>query len=127
MNVFRTTKAKALAVRSIAEKMVTRAKNDNVHSRRIIARAIKDKEILNKLFTEIGPRFKDRSGGYTRVMKLGQRHSDASEMVIFEFVERTNVETSAHSSSENNALKQTDRRIKPPKEKSAKKETIKGI
>lgn len=88
----KTTKAKARAIRRMAEKMVTRAKEDSVHNRRIIAKQIKDKGALAKLFTEIGPRFKSRPGGYTRMLKLGPRPSDAAEMVILEFVERESSE-----------------------------------
>lgn len=82
----KTTKAKALAIRRTAEKMITRAKLDSVHNRRIIAKDIKDKAVLSSLFTEIGPRFKERPGGYTRVLKLGPRPSDAAEMVILELL-----------------------------------------
>jgi large subunit ribosomal protein L17 len=82
----RTTKAKALAVRRTAEKMITRAKLDSVHNRRMINRDIKDQAVLAKMFTEIGPRFKERPGGYTRVLKLGPRASDAAEMVILELL-----------------------------------------
>lgn len=82
----RTTSAKAKAIRRTAEKMVTRAGVDSVHNRRIIGRNIKDKAALAKLFTDIGPRFKERPGGYTRILKIGQRTSDGAEMVILEFV-----------------------------------------
>jgi large subunit ribosomal protein L17 len=82
----RTTKAKALEVRKTAEKMITRAKLDSVHNRRIIGKDIKDQAVLAKVFTEIGPRFKQRPGGYTRVLKLGPRPSDAAEMVILELL-----------------------------------------
>lgn len=82
-----TTKAKALAVKRTVEKMITRAKIDSVHNRRIIGKDIKDKEILAKLFTEIGPRYANRPGGYTRVLKLGWRKGDAAETVILELVE----------------------------------------
>ncbi|NOY07905.1 MAG: 50S ribosomal protein L17 [Spirochaetes bacterium] len=87
----RTTKAKAREIRRTAEKMITRAKVDNVHNRRIIFKNIKDSYILNKLFTEIAPRFIDRPGGYTRMLKLGFRFSDASEMVLLELVERKEI------------------------------------
>lgn len=83
-----TTKAKALAVRRTAEKMITRAKVDSVHNRRMVARDIKDKAVLAKVFTELGPRFQQRPGGYTRILKLGPRPSDATEMVILELVDR---------------------------------------
>ncbi|HDQ13687.1 MAG TPA: 50S ribosomal protein L17 [Sediminispirochaeta sp.] len=83
----KTTKAKALAIRRTAEKMITRAKEDSVHNRRVIAKDILDKEIVAKLFNEIGPRYKERPGGYTRVLKLGYRKGDAAEMVLLELVE----------------------------------------
>jgi large subunit ribosomal protein L17 len=89
----KTTKAKALEVRRAAEKMITRAKTDSVHNRRLVGRDIKDKAILAKLFVDIGPRFKDRPGGYTRILKLGPRPSDAAEMVLLELVDRTVEET----------------------------------
>ncbi len=82
-----TTKSKALEVRKAAEKLITRGKVDSVHNRRQVARFIQDERILNKLFTEIGPRMKDRNGGYTRVLKLGYRQGDAADMVILELVD----------------------------------------
>jgi large subunit ribosomal protein L17 len=82
-----TTKAKALAVRRTAEKIITRAKEDSVHNRRLISARLFDEGILNKLFTVIGPRMKDRPGGYTRVLKLGERYGDGAEMVILELVD----------------------------------------
>ncbi|MBR6192591.1 MAG: 50S ribosomal protein L17 [Treponema sp.] len=82
-----TTKAKALEVRKAAEKLITRAKEDTVHNRRIAAKFIADEKILNKLFTEIGPRMKDRNGGYTRVLKMGYRQGDAADVVILELVD----------------------------------------
>ncbi|MDC7244873.1 MAG: 50S ribosomal protein L17 [Sphaerochaetaceae bacterium] len=84
-----TTKAKAKEVQRVAEKMITRAKVDSVHSRRMIARDIKDEAILAKLFTEIAPLFTERNGGYTRILKTGNRKGDAAEMAILELVERT--------------------------------------
>ena len=84
-----TTKAKALEVRRMAEKMITRAKEDTVHNRRIIARDIYDEAIVAKLFKEIAPMFAERKGGYTRILKTGNRLGDAAEMVILELVEKT--------------------------------------
>ena len=84
----KTTSAKAKELRRSAEKMITRSKNDSVHNRRIIARHIKDKAVLAKLFTDIGIRCKDRRGGYTRIYRIGQRPGDAAEMVILELVDR---------------------------------------
>lgn len=82
-----TTKSKALEVRKAAEKLITRAKEDTVHNRRQVAKFIADEKILNKLFTEIGPRMKDRNGGYTRVLKMGFRQGDAADVVILELVD----------------------------------------
>ena len=82
-----TTKSKALEVRKAAEKLIPRSKVDSVHNRREAAKFIQDEKILNKLFTEIGPRMKERNGGYTRVLKLGYRQGDAADMVILELVD----------------------------------------
>jgi large subunit ribosomal protein L17 len=84
----RTTKSKALEVRRRAEKLITRAKEDSVHNRRVVAKLIQDKAILAKLFTDIAPGFVDRPGGYTRILKLGFRKGDAAEMVLLELVGR---------------------------------------
>jgi large subunit ribosomal protein L17 len=84
----RTTKAKAKEVRRTAEKLVTRAKEDSVHNRRIAAKRIHDKAVLAKLFTDIGPRYRSRPGGYTRILKLGYREGDGGEVVILELVDR---------------------------------------
>ncbi|MDR1931373.1 MAG: 50S ribosomal protein L17 [Spirochaetales bacterium] len=84
----KTTKAKAKEIRKTAEKLVTRAKEDSVHNRRIAARRIHDKAVLAKLFTVLGPRYQSRPGGYTRILKLGYREGDGSEIVILELVDR---------------------------------------
>ena len=76
-----------LEVRKAAEKLITRSKVDTVHNRRQAARFIQDETILAKLFTDIGPRMKDRAGGYTRILKLGFRQGDAADMVILELVD----------------------------------------
>jgi len=83
----RTTKAKALAVRRTAEKMITRAKVDSVHNRRIVSGRLYNEGVVAKLFTDIAPRMKDRNGGYTRILKIGQRLGDAAQMVILELVD----------------------------------------
>lgn len=82
-----TTSSKAKEVRKAAEKLITRAKEDTVHNRRIAAKFIQDEKILNKLFTEVGPRMKERNGGYTRILKLGFRQGDAADVVILELVD----------------------------------------
>jgi len=83
----KTSKAKALEVRRRAEKLITRAKEDSVHNRRIVSSRLFDEGVVNKLFTVIGPRMKDRAGGYTRIVKLGPRYGDACEMVLLELVD----------------------------------------
>jgi len=83
----RTTKAKALEVRRTAEKMITRAKEDTVHNRRIVSSRLFDEGIVVKLFTNIAPRMKERNGGYTRIIKLGERKGDAAELVVLELVD----------------------------------------
>ena len=82
-----TTSSKAKEIRKYAEKMITRSKEDTVHNRRIVAKFIQDEKILNKLFTEIGPRMKERNGGYTRILKIGFRQGDAADVVILELVD----------------------------------------
>ena len=83
----KTTKAKALAVRRTAEKLITLAKVDSVHNRRIVSSRLFDEGIVAKLFTNIADRMKERPGGYTRILKLGERKGDASEVVILELVD----------------------------------------
>jgi large subunit ribosomal protein L17 len=91
----RTTKAKAQAIRGQAEKLITLAKrgiaSDDeakmVHAHRLAAARLADREIVSKLFEDIAPRYSERPGGYTRILKLGPRWSDRAEMVILELVE----------------------------------------
>jgi large subunit ribosomal protein L17 len=83
----RTTKAKALAIRRTAEKLITRAKLDSVHNRRIVSARLFDEGMVAKLFTNIAVRMKDRPGGYTRIIKLGERAGDAAEVVVLELVD----------------------------------------
>jgi large subunit ribosomal protein L17 len=83
----KTTKAQALEIRRTAEKLITRAKVDSVHNRRIASARLYDEGIVAKLFTDIGPRMKERAGGYTRILKLGERYGDAAEVVLLELVD----------------------------------------
>lgn len=83
----KTTHAKSKVLQSKAERLITRAKQDTVHNRRMVRKWVQDKDILNKLFTDIGPRYKEREGGYTRIVKIGPRYGDASEMVYILLVE----------------------------------------
>jgi large subunit ribosomal protein L17 len=83
-----TTEAKAKAVRPDVEKMITLAKRGDLHARRLAMQTVHDKKVVEKLFDKIGPRFADRKGGYTRIIRLGARHGDAAEMVLLELTER---------------------------------------
>ena len=82
----RTTLAKAKATRPVAEKMITLAKKDTLHTRRQALRFIYKKTVVKKLFDEIGPRFSERPGGYTRIVKVGPRAGDGADMAIVELV-----------------------------------------
>lgn len=84
----RTTEAKAKELRPFAERLITLAKKGDVHSRRLAGRHIGDREALQKLFDQIGPRFEDRAGGYTRILKLGARQGDGAELALIELTER---------------------------------------
>ncbi|MBO5481972.1 MAG: 50S ribosomal protein L17 [Spirochaetaceae bacterium] len=120
-----TTKAKALEVRKAAEKLITRSKVDSVHNRRQVARFIQDEIVLAKLFTEIGPRMKDRNGGYTRVLKLGFRQGDAADMVILELVDYK-LDTAEKADKKATKAKKADapaEEKKATKKPAAKKET----
>ena len=117
-----TTKSKALEVRKSAEKLITRAKVDSVHNRREVAKFIQDEKILDKLFTEIGPRMKDRNGGYTRVLKLGFRQGDAADVVILELVDYKLDTEAKETKEEKKAAKKSADSEAPKAKKSAKKE-----
>ncbi len=83
----RTTLAKAKAVRPLAEKMVTLGKKGSIHARRTAFAVLRQKDAVKKLFDEIAPRTADRNGGYTRIVKLGQRKSDAAPIAYLEWVD----------------------------------------
>jgi large subunit ribosomal protein L17 len=93
-NRIKTTQAKAKAIRGEAEKLITLARNsakgsdvDKVNARRLAASALNDAAIVKKLFDDVAPRFENRNGGYTRMIKLGQRIGDSADMVVLELVE----------------------------------------
>jgi large subunit ribosomal protein L17 len=105
----RTTKAKALAVRRSAEKLITRAKVDNVHNRRIASSRLYDEGVVAKLFTDIALRMKERPGGYTRILKLGERPGDAAEIVILELVDyKLNADEASERKAKKEAKKNKD-------------------
>ncbi len=102
----KTTLAKAKETRVFIEPLITKARKDSVPARRQVSRFIKDREALKILFSEIAPKVQDRPGGYTRVVKLGQRHGDGGEVAIIELVDF-------------NAADEAEKRRKPAKEKEA--------
>jgi large subunit ribosomal protein L17 len=81
-----TTEAKAKALRPIAEKIITKAKKGGVHRHRQVVSFLGDKDMAHKLFEDIAPRYSDRAGGYTRILKLGPRHGDNAPMARIELV-----------------------------------------
>lgn len=119
-----TTKAKALEVRKAAEKLITRSKIDSVHNRRQAARFIQDEIVLTKLFTEIGPRMKERNGGYTRVLKLGFRQGDAADMVILELVDYTLDNEKKDEKKDTKAKKAEAKKAEPKKAKAEISEKV---
>ena len=90
--VIKTTLPKAKELRRVAEPLITLAKNDSVANRRLAVSRTRDKAAVGKLFSEIGPRYADRPGGYTRILKCGYRAGDAAPMAYIELVDRPRVE-----------------------------------
>jgi len=88
-----TTQAKAKEIRSIAERIITYGKKDSVHHRRLTYKILQNRDLVKKVFDELAPQFKERNGGYTRVLKNGYRKGDSAPMAIIEFVKPTSKET----------------------------------
>ncbi|NUP37217.1 MAG: 50S ribosomal protein L17, partial [Streptomyces sp.] len=95
-----TTEAKARRLRPVAERLITKAKKGDIHNRRQVLQVITDKSIVHTLFTEIGPRYENRPGGYTRITKLGPRRGDNAPMAVIELVEALTVQQSAVGEAE---------------------------
>ncbi len=91
----RTTDAKAKELRGVAEKMITLGKRGTLHARRQALQTIRSKDVTSKVFAELADRYRERPGGYTRVIKLGQRAGDAAPMSIIELVDREGQESGA--------------------------------
>ena len=83
----RTTEAKAKAVKPIAEQMITLGRRGDIHARRQAIAFLRSQDVVHKLFTDVAPRFADRPGGYTRIVRIGPRYGDAAEMVYLELVD----------------------------------------
>jgi large subunit ribosomal protein L17 len=86
-----TTESKAKALRPYAEKLITFAKRGDLAARREVLKDITDRDVVAKLFADIAPRFSDRSGGYTRILKVGQRAGDGAPMARIELVEKVEI------------------------------------
>ena len=111
-----TTEAKAKRLRPLAEKLITKAKRGDIHSRRIVLTTVRDKGVVHTLFTEIAPSLADREGGYTRITKVGPRKGDNAPMALIELV-RESVEESRKANA---------RSVAPAKKSPAKKAAAKS-
>jgi len=96
----KTTEAKARRLRPVAEKLITKAKKGDLHNRRLVLATIRDKSVVHTLFTEIGPRYENRPGGYTRITKIGNRRGDNAPMAVIELVEALTVQQEAVGEAE---------------------------
>ena len=115
----KTTLAKAKAARPLAEKMVTLGKGGTLHDRRLAVAKIGQRDMVAKLFKEIAPGFKDRAGGYTRIIKLGPRQSDSAPVAFLEWVDYVLV--GEETEGEKTATAKTETEAKPAKTKKASK------
>jgi large subunit ribosomal protein L17 len=124
-----TTEAKARMLRPVAERLITKAKNGDLHNRRQVLKTIHDKAIVHTLFAEIGPRFSERPGGYTRITKLGPRKGDNAPMAVIElvteeYVAKARTERPAGSSTAQVAPAQTAVVAETPPEESVAEESV---
>jgi large subunit ribosomal protein L17 len=95
-----TTEARARRLRPVAERLITKAKKGDLHNRRQVMRTVTDKSVVHTLFTEIGPRYENRPGGYTRITKIGNRRGDNAPMAVIELVEALTVQQQAVGEAE---------------------------
>jgi large subunit ribosomal protein L17 len=93
--MIKTTLPKAKELRRVAEPLITLGRNDSVHTRRLAFARLRDKEIVGKLFTDLGPRFQDRPGGYLRILKCGYRAGDNAPMAYVQLVEPPKADVAA--------------------------------
>ncbi|AKG43442.1 50S ribosomal protein L17 [Streptomyces xiamenensis] len=109
-----TTVAKARRLRPVAERLITKAKKGDLHNRRQVMRTVTDKSVVHTLFTEIGPQFANRPGGYTRITKIGNRRGDNAPMAVIELVEALTVQQEAVGEAEA-ATKRSVKETEAPK------------
>jgi large subunit ribosomal protein L17 len=117
-----TTEAKAKRLRPLAEKLITKAKRGDIHSRRLVLTTVRDKGVVHTLFTEIAPSLADRDGGYTRITKVGPRKGDNAPMAVIELV-RESVEESRKANAKGATGANKDGAKKSPAKKAAKSTT----
>jgi large subunit ribosomal protein L17 len=116
-----TTVAKAKEARRVAERMITHAKKDSLHARRLVARVVQDEDVAKKLFDTITPWYEERQGGYTRILKTRKRLGDGGEMAILELVKTTEQKTAERQAREKAAEEKAAAAEEKPKRKKAKK------
>ncbi|WP_112465431.1 50S ribosomal protein L17 [Streptomyces triticisoli] len=124
-----TTEAKARRLRPYAERLITKAKKGDLHNRRQVLQVITDKGIVHTLFTEIGPRYENRPGGYTRITKIGNRRGDNAPMAVIELVEALTVQQKAVGEAEaatKRAVKEAEAKAEEPKAEETKAEEAKA-
>lgn len=93
--IIKTTLPKAKELRRVAEPLITMAKSDSVANRRLAFNRLRDREVVTKLFNELGPRYRDRPGGYLRILKMGFRSGDQAPMALVELVDRPDTDSEA--------------------------------
>ncbi len=118
----RTTLAKAKATRPLAEKMITLSRTNSLHARRRALKFIYKQDVVKKMFEEIGPRFSERPGGYTRIVKLGPRDGDGTEMAMLEMIGSEHTKKSKKKTAKEKIKDKTkEKTTEKIKEKRAKK------
>jgi len=119
----KTTNPKALELRKVADRLITLAKAGTLHATRLAFAYLRDKEVVKKLFTDIGARYADTSGGYTRVLKVGPRKGDAAPMAIIELTQKKEQESEEKKEEQAKGKKQrkSKEKTEPAKEKKERK------
>jgi large subunit ribosomal protein L17 len=123
----KTTEPKARALRPYAEKLITHAKKGTLHNRREVLKKIRDKDVVHKLFAEIGPFFADRDGGYTRIIKVEARKGDNAPMAVIQLVREKTATSEANRARRVAATQAKAKQAKAGETKSAKAEETKPV
>ena len=118
--LIKTTLAKAKALRSVAEPLITRSKNDTLANRRLVYARLRDRDMVAKLFSELGPRYKARAGGYTRVLRCGYRAGDSAPMAYIELIGRVQTTAAVEPEAKADKAKPAEKPAKAAKVKKAK-------